>query len=219
MNRNRWQKGILFLGLVLVCLGLVGLESGCRQQAEPVQHVDFKPAASLETNPDVLRSVEGIPQAVVESHVGHGGQPFSVKLRTPVITQFPCGSCHDQPLPERPEGEIEQRVMHMDIQLTHAASDVMNCRTCHNPEDLNTLKTAPGKKVDFDHVYQLCGQCHFQQVNDWAGGAHGKRLGGWRGNRVVMSCTECHDPHNPAIASEWPVARPIIPGRAGSRGH
>ncbi len=55
---------------------------------------------------------------------------------------------------------------------------------------------ARGQKIDFDHSYQLCGQCHFRQKRDWLGGAHGKRETYWAGERVVRNCTSCHNPHS-----------------------
>ena len=60
-------------------------------------------------------------------------------------------------------------------------------------------------KVTFDHSYQVCAQCHARQVSDWAGGAHGKRMGGWAPPRVVAGCPACHDPHRPAWETRWPA--------------
>ena len=56
-----------------------------------------------------------------------------------------------------------------------------------------------------DEAYLLCGGCHFSQADSWAGGAHGKRLEVWAGERVVESCTGCHNPHHPL----FPVLRPV----------
>ena len=69
---------------------------------------------------------------------------------------------------------------------------------------MESLRTLNGQAVAFDHAYQVCAQCHSSQAKDWAGGAHGKRLGGWAPPRVVASCTACHDPHRPALDKRWP---------------
>jgi cytochrome c2 len=37
------------------------------------------------------------------------------------------------------------------------------------------------------------------------GGAHGKRISYWAGQRVVKNCTACHDPHSPRFKKRWPV--------------
>ena len=62
----------------------------------------------------------------------------------------------------------------------------------------------------------LCSQCHYAQGEDWAAGAHGKRLVGWRGPRVVMSCTGCHDPHDPTFGTQIPSPGPRIPRTGGA---
>jgi len=93
----------------------------------------------------------------------------------------------------------------------------MDCRSCHNPADLNTLVLNDGTPVGLDQVYRLCAECHFEQERDWAGGAHGKRVGGWNSERVILNCTDCHDPHAPAFESRWPVLYPRIPRTARTR--
>ena len=37
------------------------------------------------------------------------------------------------------------------------------------------------------------------------GGAHGKRLSYWAGQRVVTNCASCHNPHSPRFEKRWPV--------------
>ena len=44
----------------------------------------------------------------------------------------------------------------------------------------------------------------------WAGGAHGKRLDGWQGRRVLMGCADCHDPHRPALETRIPFRAPQL---------
>jgi hypothetical protein len=67
-----------------------------------------------------------------------------------------------------------------------------------------------GKRATLDESYRLCADCHFAQVDAWAHGAHGKRLDGWQGRRVVMGCADCHDPHQPALERRIPFRAPQI---------
>ena len=78
------------------------------------------------------------------------------------------------------------------------------CDTCHNQDNRDFLVTSKGSKIDLDHVYDMCGQCHFRQKKDWIGGAHGKRVVYWAGERVVKNCTSCHNPHSPRFEKRWP---------------
>ena len=87
------------------------------------------------------------------------------------------------------------------------------CHVAGDPERLTLVGTDP---VPLNQAYRLCAQCQFIQVEAWARGAHGKRLDTWRGPRVVMSCTDCHNPHAPGIPSRIPFPGPRIP-RTGPR--
>jgi hypothetical protein len=74
------------------------------------------------------------------------------------------------------------------------------------------LAPARSATVSMDQVHLLCAQCHYPEVDSWANGAHGKRLVGWRGRRVVMACTDCHSPHQPATELRTPYPGPVLPG-------
>jgi hypothetical protein len=107
--------------------------------------------------------------------------------------------------------------MHVDIRLQHAGTEVMDCATCHALESLDLVRLPKGQPVGMMHSYRMCAACHFQQARDWAGGAHGKRISNWDEERVVMNCTECHDPHHPAVAAGWPAMTPRIPRTPAER--
>jgi len=173
-------------------------------------------SASLEQNEEIPNALQSLTYHEVEVPEGH--KSFHVLNRTEKITQYACSSCHGDELPPRAEGENRHAFMHSDIPLNHAASHVMDCRQCHNEKDMDTLRLNDGSSVSFNHSYKLCTQCHFQQGKDWAGGAHGKRMHAWRGKRVIMNCTECHDPHSPKFEQRFPKGRPTIP-RTGGSGH
>ncbi len=171
------------------------------------------PATSLETNAAELRQLKDVDAVEVQGFKGPGNKIFEVQTRGSEIGQYPCSTCHEQALNTEPPAQAERRWAHQNIRPQHPRQG--NCQTCHNYDDLNGLLLEDGSSVDFDHVYQLCARCHFEQADDWAGGAHGKRLGGWAGRRVVLNCTDCHDPHAPAFAPRMPVRGPQVP-RTGS---
>lgn len=137
---------------------------------------------------------------------------LGLRLGEPEITHMPCSSCHEgQGMVEgRVEGEGEE--VHQNVQPVHPEQTGAQCLTCHAAADVGRLRLEAGGTVSIDHAYQLCAQCHFRQVESWAYGAHGKRLVGWRGRRVVMTCADCHDPHRPAAEKRMPMAGLGLPG-------
>lgn len=149
----------------------------------------------------ILQDMQKVLAEVPESE-----RKFFIPERSSMIKSFPCTNCHSKSLSELQNlGEVGIKKAHWNIKLVHAGEDVMNCVTCHNDKDLNQLQTIAGKGLSIDHSYKLCGQCHSTQYKDWVGGAHGKRLGGWAPPRVVNSCVNCHNPHQPAFEMRWPA--------------
>ncbi len=223
------------IGLLLLAAGIV---VGCRngslarseQAAEMMAPLDSATRArNAAREPGVLGTVEAI---AVEGWTGPGGQPFEVARRTTeaeagqarqfgqinlsialrnrsaALSQYPCTSCHQG----RKLVMQARRVAdaHQNIQPVHPSRTGALCSTCHAPEDVGTLVLLNGKRVSLDESYQLCAQCHIPQATAWANGAHGKRLDGWQGRRVVMACPDCHDPHRPALQPRIPFRAPRI---------
>lgn len=180
--------------------------------------------------PGALATVLAEP---VHGWTGPGGQPFEVARRTPEyaahlqrrigvasfdialrktgLTQFPCSSCHP---PGVPPTATPDRIAdaHRNIQPDHPAATGARCRTCHAVDvNMERLTLQSGELATLDQAYRLCSQCHYLQAEAWAGGAHGKRLDGWQGRRVVMNCTDCHDPHRPHLEKRVPFPGPRIP--------
>ena len=194
-------------------------------------------AASFETEdtlPSALNAVAAEP--VRGEWTGPGGRPFYVAVRSrpeadhryrqigrrtfylglrltdPDVTHDPCTSCHEgQGIVDGRQAE-EGEGIHQNIQPVHPAQTGAQCLTCHVADDVGRLRLERGGSTSIDHAYELCAQCHFRQVESWAFGAHGKRLVGWRGRRVVMSCADCHNPHRPATEPRMPMAGLSLPG-------
>ena len=124
--------------------------------------------------------------------------------RTSILKGYPCNSCHTESIPKLKEGYDIQKA-HWNINVMHAPSNTMNCTTCHNESNLNNLHSITSSEISFNQSYKLCAQCHSTQYNDWVGGAHGKKLGGWAPPTIKNNCVNCHNPHKPAFEPRWPA--------------
>ncbi len=118
-------------------------------------------------------------------------------------------------------GRTDQRPLtqHLDIQLDHGLNAW--CFNCHDREQRDRLLLDNGETVAFSKVPQLCGKCHGPVFRDWEKGMHGRTNGSWdaaSGRQIRLVCTECHDPHAPAIS-----AMSLLPGphtlRLGETSH
>jgi hypothetical protein len=191
--------------------------------------------APMHSEPGALRTVASEP---VHGRTGPGGQPFEVALRTagtragharrfgmrtlriqlrtttPDIVNYPCSSCHAGRAIVMADDRIADA--HTSIRVVHPTETGATCATCHAQDDVELLALRTGERATLDHAYRVCAQCHFAQADAWAAGAHGKRLDGWQGRRVVMNCTDCHDPHAPTLAARLPFRAPRL-HRPGSR--
>jgi hypothetical protein len=154
---------------------------------------------------------------VPEVFSGYPGAPaYSVVPRKPELPLYPCSMCHNLQklnttvrqfrVAPPPEGAPHAGV------LRHGKGR-MWCLDCHYAKDREWLQTLNGTKVDFDDSPRVCGQCHSARYRDWVFAGHGKRVGGWAGERQLYACTHCHDPHVPVLAPQQ--ARPPPPVRAG----
>jgi hypothetical protein len=234
-------------GLLAAGVAALWLLSACREghqvrwdQPPPgtvTLAVDSATAARNATlEPGILATVQAVP---VEHWTGPGQRPFEVALRSaapeagharqfgtitlPIalrnraaaISQYPCTSCHQG----RKVMMANERIAdaHHNIQPVHPEQLGAVCSTCHSPDNVEMLTLKSGERATLDESYRLCAQCHFKQAEEWAGGAHGKRLDGWQGRRVVMACADCHDPHKPAIQARIPFRAPQLEKIRGYR--
>ncbi len=138
----------------------------------------------------------------VPAQVGYQGGRFLVETRKDRMERFQCSQCHNNRVVKVAKAA---EMAHGTIALNHGGQEKpLGCFSCHKEDERDFLEAENGSKIDMDHSYQLCGQCHFRQKKDWAGGAHGKRVSFWAGERVVKNCTFCHDPHSPLFDKRWP---------------
>jgi hypothetical protein len=143
-----------------------------------------------------------MPKNIVKTTMQYQGGDFYTEARKPEIKRFRCGTCHNN---KKVNILNAEKISHADIKVVHGdKGKPLDCNTCHNKENRDFLVTSKQSKIDFDHVYDMCGQCHFRQKKDWIGGAHGKRVTYWDGERVVKNCTSCHNPHSPLFEKRWP---------------
>ena len=206
------QGKILNFGLLLVFL------FACDTQA-PEEHVKHEPFTLLiqkkssETPSGGLNTepyLQGIQREQVQGFPDRS--PFFLAERVSKITHFPCVECHTRTVSELKKLENSHAPKaHWDIRLLHAGEKLMNCQTCHPNSGMNTLHSLQGSPIEFNHAYQLCAQCHFQQARDWSAGAHGKSLGGWASPRVIKNCTGCHNAHKPRLEKRWPSRASSLP--------
>jgi hypothetical protein len=143
-----------------------------------------------------------LPSNIVRVKEEYQGGSFWVLSRKDAIGRYPCGKCHGKKESLKRDGAA---LAHGDIEMIHGkGEEAPVCLSCHDEKNRDLLADKKGREIDFDHSYQLCGQCHFRQKSDWVGGAHGKRETYWTGKRVVWNCATCHDPHAPRFKKRWP---------------
>jgi hypothetical protein len=238
VTRTWIMIGVLLLPAATACARGAAAD-GVGQEAPPAaalpdstavpDSVALARAAELATRePGALRTVLSAP---VHGRVGPDGRPFDVALRTPHtapharrfgthtmeialrtdardLSQYPCTSCHMGRQIVLDDTRMDN--VHGDIQPLHPRETGASCATCHAADNVELLALRSGERATLDHAYRVCAQCHFPQADAWAAGAHGKRLDGWQGRRVVMGCTDCHDPHQPALQTRLPFRAPRL---------
>jgi hypothetical protein len=138
---------------------------------------------------------------------GYPGAPaLTVVPRQDQIRFFPCEQCHKF---LETDPQVRQLTAPHVKELDHGAGRIW-CLNCHDGEDRNFLVTLRGDRVEFNDSYLVCGGCHASRQRDWYFGAHGKRVGNWRGERTVYGCAHCHDPHQPALKPRAPMPPPPV---------
>ncbi len=122
---------------------------------------------------------------------------------------YPCAeNCHNDMETNFNVRELKEE--HTNINLHHA-EQIRWCLDCHDADNRDQLHLQSGEKLDFEHSYRLCGQCHGVKYRDWKSGIHGKRTGFWNGKKQYLLCVHCHNPHRPKFAPLKPEPAPIVP--------
>ncbi|MCF6359620.1 MAG: cytochrome c family protein [Cyclobacteriaceae bacterium] len=202
------KAGIMekLIGMTFLLGGLLLIFSSCSGPS----HKDHGPLAEIEkhSNAAIDYTVSSAPftygiekVAVTNSE---NDTLFFTPNRTNHILSFPCNNCHTQPLSKMASNDPSGKKAHWNFQLNHATEEALTCLTCHSSNDVEYLRLNNNKKVGFNKSQKVCAQCHSTQYNDWVGGAHGKKLGGWAPPRVSNTCVNCHNPHSPGFETRWP---------------
>lgn len=197
MNKYITTKILIFA----CCIGL--FLTSCKHKNEYHSIIDKIEAESINYD-GVSVTSERFLEEIETIKIREDGHTFLIPERKSQIKSYECSECHSKPLHEV-QKDGDGRKAHWDLNLKHADSKIMNCATCHNPDDMDNLKSLTGHKIDFNNSYNLCSQCHSKQFDDWKGGAHGKKIGGWAPPRASLTCVNCHNPHNPSFDSRWPA--------------
>jgi len=188
--------------LGLLTAGLVLFSGWCAYSDQGGVTQVYKNATAPLDNEKSIDSVLALPGDTVQVKVKYQGGFFWTQTRKNRIERFKCSQCHNN---KAVTISNASKMAHGDIVVNHGNQEKpLSCFTCHKEEERDFLVTEKGSKIDMDHSYQMCGQCHFRQKNDWVGGAHGKRVSNWTGRRVVQNCASCHDPHSPRFEKRWP---------------
>lgn len=199
-------KNCLF-GILLTLFLIFSAWSAYSGQGNVVQTI--KNATAPVNDEKKIDAALTIPGDTVLVSTKYRGRPFWTQTRKDKIERFKCTQCHNN---KEVKMANASEIAHGEITLVHGGKEKpLSCLTCHKEDERDFLVTETNLKVDMDHVYQMCGQCHFRQKKDWVGGAHGKRVSYWAGQRVVKNCTACHDPHSPRFEKRWPktYSRPL----------
>jgi len=193
---KRWFGGILAAALLI-------LPTGAAYSAEGGVVETYKNATAPFDDATHVEAVLPLAVKTVPVSERYRGKLFYTETRKDKLERFSCSKCHNNQPVQIPRSA---EMAHGKIALAHGSEDrPLSCFTCHKKDERDYLVTEQGMKVDMDHSYQMCGQCHFRQKKDWVGGAHGKRISNWAGQRVVQNCTACHNPHSPRFEKRWPA--------------
>jgi formate-dependent nitrite reductase cytochrome c552 subunit len=175
---------------------------GYADAADDGVHATTKNANTLFDYEEVFGSVLHIQDNTVPVIIKQPGRRFRTETRKDKMERFRCSACHNNK-----EVKITRaaETAHGDIINVHGRrGQPLACFACHKEDERDFLVNENGLRIDMDHSYQMCSRCHFRESRDWIGGAHGKRVAYWAGERVVRNCTSCHNPHSPRFEKRWP---------------
>lgn len=178
------------------------------QETNPTPSNEKEGPAKAQTADPVLPSTSALPvrpagvaqPMVLTDQLDHRGNPVMAACSTCHTTREANYAAGPKALPQ----EFHQG-------LAYAHGD-LNCLSCHNADNYDTLRRADGRRLAYDNVMALCSQCHGPQTRDYNKGSHGGMVGHWdlsKGDRQRNRCIDCHDVHTPA----FPQVNPVFPPR------
>lgn len=190
----KWASTIFFVFLVI----------SCKHHEDEYHSVNDKIEAKSKDYHGTSITSDKYIDHIKTIEITEGDHTFLIPERKSSLQSYNCTECHSKPLSEMQTSESSKKA-HWNISINHANQNTMNCITCHNGKNMDNLQSLTGNQIDFNNSYVVCSQCHQKQFKDWKGGAHGKRIGSWAPPRASMTCVNCHNPHDPHIASKWPA--------------
>jgi hypothetical protein len=138
-----------------------------------------------------------------------------------------CYACHEKSKPVTVHFDTNNVLKlpeeHNDLVIRHGRNNRNNhCFNCHDPENLDRLKTRDGQLFKLEESTLLCASCHGPTYRDWEAGVHGRTSGYWNralGPTTRQGCASCHDPHAPAFPSVKPGPGPNLlhPAKASAQ--
>jgi len=180
-----------------------GIFYSCKHKEDEYHSVTDKIEAESKNYHGISLSSEAYIGDLKTIEITESDHTFLIPERKSQIKSYACTECHTKSLSQMQSKNLKKA--HWNISLDHANENTMNCTTCHDGKNMDNLISITGKSIDYNNSYNLCNQCHTKQFEDWKGGAHGKRIGGWAPPRASMTCVNCHDPHKPHFESRWPA--------------
>lgn len=212
-QQRKWMAGRRGWFFAVVGVGLFIGVAGARAVWGPPASVPHLSDAVWASVPSI--EVDPSRAARWPVHVSNPDGPPRVQtgllddLGRPVTVS--CSSCHAnfESNPTRRSADEPPMGFHSGLAYDHGT---LSCTSCHNPNDMNSLRLADGTPVVYREVMTMCAQCHAPQARDYAHGAHGGMTGFWsleHGPQFRKSCIDCHDPHKPAYPMMKPTFKPI----------
>jgi hypothetical protein len=224
-------RAVMLLGMALLVL-VWGSGGALRAEDKPARQSAKEADQAMK---ELMKKRSAIRGVTTRGQSVNEAPPFKVVPRKPALTKYPCTGCHDNSFVDARVRILKEE--HSDLVFDHGGGRFWCYDACHNGRDMNDLVSLQRRPIDYDRAYRLCGQCHFEKRKDWAFGGHGRRagawpvprdvpltpdklrvserekIGTWQGQRVLLSCPACHNPHSPSI-KPFPLS-PVPQVRAG----
>ncbi|WP_018969497.1 cytochrome c3 family protein [Rubritalea marina] len=206
MNTNLLYKTCIGCAIALIIAALVGGVIYYAPEPDDTHEYSDSPwDPNAPKHPVTINSTPSLP-FVDSGRKDQAGNPIGVR----------CNTCHSS---KEPNLTLNNgALLHEFHQGLHYAHGGMNCVSCHNPDDYESLRLANGESIPFSETIQLCAQCHGTQYRSYRDGSHGGMTGYWdlsKGPRQRNTCTDCHSAHAPAYPKVMPVFPPKV--REGSK--